>query len=160
TYEDTALSFRTALAGGTFTFIDAPLIRYRRHGGNITFDLRKKWARHSETSFDQFQSKRRCELERFVELYRSFILDADRARSQDLLTPDQHLNLSRQVRREGRRMELKRDLLQKSWLARWRIFLRLYGSSVRPRECLGHLPLLLPTGLHRFGFTMLNRAGQ
>jgi len=41
-YEDTANSFRTVLAGAFLTYINTPLVKYRRHRQNITFALHQK----------------------------------------------------------------------------------------------------------------------
>ncbi|MGO8925734.1 MAG: glycosyltransferase [Limisphaerales bacterium] len=156
TYEDMALSFRTVLAGGLFTFIDAPLVKYRRHGGNITFDLDRV---HNRTplSFTEVQRKRLVELERTIAVYSSFSDDAARAKQQGLISPEEYPAVQKKIRDECWRLELRRQLLVRGWLKRWAVFCRLYCSTVRPRELMTQLPHLVPRSLYRASFNIVNR---
>jgi glycosyltransferase involved in cell wall biosynthesis len=157
TYEDTANCFRTVLAGGLFTFIDTPLVQYRRHGRNVTFGLHQVRPL-SAGAFEDYQTKQRCELDRFVHAYAGFARDAERAMQQGLIPTAEYQVVKKEILKERRRMELKREILDQDWLARWSIFFRLYCSSIRPRELMTQLPHLLPRSLHRAGVVMLNRA--
>ena len=156
TYEDTAASFRTVLARGFFTFIDAPLVKYRRHARNITFALHKKRPA-TPAEFEDFQAKLRCELERFLPVYDCFAADAERAMEHGLISHAEYPAVKRKILYERHRFELRRDLLLKSWLKRFTIFADLYTSTFRPREMLLHMPYLLPKPLYRAGVVTLNR---
>ena len=156
TYEDTAFSFRTVLVGGFFTFIDAPLVKYRRHGQNITFALHRARP-DSAAAFDDFQAKRRIELDRFVEVYKCFATDAERALQQGLISSEKYPILKMQIFKECRRFELKREMLIRSWFSRVCIFLQLYYNTIRPRELLEHAPHLLPRGMYRAWVVTLNK---
>jgi GT2 family glycosyltransferase len=156
TYEDTALCFRTVLAGGMFTFINAPLVRYRRHGENVTFGLHQVRPR-SPAALAEVRKKQICELERFEAIYDCFALDATRALEQGLLPPQAHSEVMRTLRREAGRIHLRRRLLQTGWSHRVIIFCRLYCSTIRPREMLSQLPHLLPRAVFEAGLLGLNR---
>jgi glycosyltransferase involved in cell wall biosynthesis len=156
TYEDTAYCFRTILAGGIFTFIDAPLVKYRRHGNNITFALHQVRPQNV-AAFKEVQRKRRIELDRYVEVYKCFAADAERAMQQGLIPPDEYPSVKKQILNEGRRFELKSELLIRPWFRRLSIFLQLYTNTIRPRELLEHLPHLLPRTLYCAALTTRNR---
>ena len=155
-YEDTALSFRTVLVGGLFTFINAPLVKYRWHGSNTTFGLHQARPQ-TAASFRAVQAKRRIELDRFVEVYKGFAADAERAMQEGLISREEYPVLSKCIRREGRRFELRSELLVRPWFRRFAILCELYGGSFRPREMLEHLPHLLPKDLHCAAVTARNK---
>jgi len=155
TYEDTVLSFRTVLTGGLFTFINAPLVKYRRHGNNITFDLDCVY-RRSSRRFSDVQEKRRIELERMIAVYQSFSADTKRAQQHGLISAEESAAVERGVRVEGRRLELMRGLLLRPLPIRWAIFCRLYYNTFRPRELLTQLPQVLPRCLYKTGLQVLN----
>lgn len=156
TYEDTALAFRTVLVGGLFTFINAPLVKYRRHGSNITFALHEVRP-SSVAAFKDFQQKQRYELDRFIELYKCFASDAERAMQQGLISPAEYPAVKKRILYEGRRMKLRRNLLIDGWLRRWAIFCELYCRSFRPRELLTQVPHLLPRSLYCAALIARNR---
>jgi glycosyltransferase involved in cell wall biosynthesis len=155
-YEDTALCFRTVLVGGYFTFIDAPLVKYRRHSQNLTFALHE--ARPQDASaFEEFRMKRRIELDRFVEVYKSFAADAERAMQQGIISPADYPGLKKWIQMEGKRFALKRELLDQPWFRRLCIFFQLYSNTIRPREMLEHVQYLLPGKLYRHALITWNR---
>ncbi len=156
TYEDTAISFRTVLAGGHFTFIDAPLVKYRRHDQNLTFALDLIHPQNA-AAFEDFQAKRRIELDRFVEVYKCFAADAERAMQQGLISSEEYPGVKKRILKERRRFELKRELLVQPWSRRLGIFYQLYSNTIRPREMLEYLPYLLPKALFRAGVVTMNR---
>jgi len=156
TYEDTATCFRTILAQGVFTFIDAPLVRYRRHGQNVTFGLHQVRPQ-SCAAFEDVQEKRRRELDRFLDVYECFATDAERAARQGLISAAEYAVAKKQILRERRRFEFKRELLVQPWFRRLGIFCRLFSNTIRPREMLEHVPYLLPKTLYRAGVVTLNR---
>ncbi len=156
TYEDTALCFRTVLAGGKFTVIDAPLVKYRRHGGNVTFDLERVHIR-TPLSFMELQEKRRIELDRMIAVYKGFAVDAERAKQQGLIPVAAYPDVEKRIRDERRRLELRRELLVRGWPRRCGILCKLYYNTVRPRELLTQLPYLLPRELHGVLVTGLNQ---
>ena len=147
TYEDTALCFRNILAGGLFTFIDAPLVKYRRHGQNVTFGLH--WSRpNNMTEFKNFQQKRLIELDRFVEVYKCFGADAERAFDRGLIPKVEYPKVMKRIRSERRRFELKRELLIQPLIKRLLIFIDLFSNTLRPREMLEHTCHLLPRSMY------------
>jgi len=154
--EDTTLAFRAVLAGGWFTRIDATLVKYRRHGQNITFDLQSRWS-PSVLSFDEFGEKCRCELDRMIAGYRSFLTDAERARQHGLISSERYPTVRKAILKEAGRFELKQKLLTQSWLQRCFTFAQLYCNTIRPRELLTQIPHLLPKALQRAGFVVLSR---
>jgi glycosyltransferase involved in cell wall biosynthesis len=146
-YEDVALAFRTALLGGHFMFINAPLVNYRWHGANTTFGLEQSMPK-TAASFQELLEKRRCELDRFVVLYQSFAADAARAKQLGLISPADYSHLERRIAIEQRRFQLRSDMLGRSWGRRLAIFWELYRNTFRPRELMHHLPLLLPRSVY------------
>jgi len=156
TYEDTAISFRTVLAGGYFTFIDAPLVKYRRHDQNLTFALHLAHPQNA-AAFEDFRAKRRIELDRFVEVYKCFAADAERAMEQGLILAEEYPGVQKQILKECRRFELKRELLDQPWSRRLGIFYQLFSNTIRPREMLEYSPYLLPKALFRTGVVAMNR---
>jgi glycosyltransferase involved in cell wall biosynthesis len=156
TYEDTAFCFRTILAGGVFTFIDSPLVKYRRHGNNLTFALHQVRPQ-SVAVFEEVQRKRRIELDRYIEVYKCFAADAERAMQQGLIPPEEYPSVKKQILKEGRRFQLKSELLIQPWFRRLCIFFQLYSNTIRPRELLEHSPHLLPRTLYCTALTARNR---
>jgi len=156
TYEDTAFCFRTILAAGVFTFIDAPLVKYRRHRQNLTFALHQVRPQ-SVAAFEEVQRKRRIELDRYVEVYKCFAADAERAMQHGLISPEQYPGVKKQILKEGRRFELKSEILVAPWFRRLCIFFQLYSNTIRPRELLEHSPHLLPRILYCAALTTRNR---
>jgi glycosyltransferase involved in cell wall biosynthesis len=155
-YEDTALSFRTVLAGGLFTFINAPLVEYRRHGSNVTFGLHEKRPQDLRT-FHEVQTKRRLELKRFADLYHCFAMDAKHALHAGLISGEEYTPLDRLISLEGRRFELRSQLFAQPWPKRFSILCALYCRAIRPREFIENLPHFFPRALHRFGVIARNR---
>ncbi|HWX19237.1 MAG TPA: glycosyltransferase [Candidatus Binatia bacterium] len=155
-YEDTALAFRTTLAGGVFAFIKAPLVKYRWHGSNTTFGLHQVHPQ-SAVAFQVVQEKRRCELERFVDVYKGFEADALRAKELGLIPAADYPRLKTRILRERRRFELRSELLVCPWFRRLSILCKLYAGSFRPREMMEHLPHLLPRDLYCAAVTARNR---
>src|SRR5208282_1767143 len=108
---------------GGFTFINFPLVKYRWHGANTTFGLHQ--ARPQTAAlFRAVQAKRRVELDRFVEVYKGFAADAERALQAGLMEPAEYLKIKKRILREGRRFELRSKLFLRSWLWRLTIFCR------------------------------------
>lgn len=156
TYEDLAFCFRTILAGGVFTFIDAPLVKYRRHGNNLTFALCQARPQ-SAAGFEEVQRKRRIELDRYVEVYKCFAADAERAMQHGLISSEEYPRVKKQILKEGRRFELKSELLVRPWFRRLCILAQLYSNTIRPRELLEHSPHLLPRTLYCAALTARNK---
>jgi hypothetical protein len=141
---------------GLFTFINSPLAKYRWHGGNTTFGLHRS-PPQTEAAFEQLHLKYSRELQRFVEIYNGFEADAECARQAGLLSVREHSELQKRIARERLRFELRSRLPVQPWLRRMRIFLRLYGSSLRPREMLEHSGYLLPRNIYCVLATARNR---
>ena len=155
-YEDTALSFRTVLAGGLFTFINAPLVKYRRHGSNVTFALHELRPKNVKI-FREAQEKRRLELKRLAELYHCFAADTKHALDRGLISAEECTRLHKLILLESRRFELRSQLFAHSWAKRFSIFCELYFRALRPRELVENLPHLFPRALHCCGVIVRNR---
>jgi hypothetical protein len=144
------------LIGGFFTFIDAPLVKYRRHGLNITFDLERVHAR-TPLTLGELQEKRRIELDRMIAVYNNFSTDAARAMQHGLVRPQEYPEVQSRIQIERSRLELRRELLVRRFSGRWAAFCRLYCSTVRPRELFTQLPHLLPKPFYQAGVNALNK---
>jgi glycosyltransferase involved in cell wall biosynthesis len=156
TYEDTAYSFRTVLAGGFFMFVDAPLVKYRRHGQNLTFALHQSRPKNA-AAFEDFEAKRCVEIDRFVKVYKCFAADAERALQQGLISATEYPVINRQILKECRRFELKREILVQPWFRRLGIFFQLFCNTIRPREMLEYSLYLLPKIIYRGAIIARNR---
>jgi hypothetical protein len=150
--EDTVLAFRTVLAGGLFTAIEAPLLKYRRHGANVTLDLDGRWTMRRR-SFAEIRDKRCAELDQMIAIYRCVQTDTERAAQRGLISPLEYPALRRQIARETRRFELKKQLLLRNWLGRCCAFALLYCNTIRPRDLLTQLPHLFPRSLYETRFS-------
>ena len=157
TYEDIALSFRTVLVGGLFTFINEPLVKYRRHSQNITFALHLSRPQNA-AEFESYQAKRSIELDRCIAAYQCFAADAERAFQKGLISAVDYPFYKNMILRERRRFELKRELLVQPWVRRLCIFWQLFSNTLRPRECIEYTPYLLPNIFYRYAVTTWNRA--
>jgi len=131
-------------------------VRYRWHGANTTFGLQEARPQ-TAASFREVREKRRIELERFIEVYKGFAADAERAMQQGLISPAEYPRLRKRIIKEGRRFKLKSELLVRPWPERLSILCRLYCSTIRPRELLEYLPCLLPRTLYCAAVTTRNR---
>jgi glycosyltransferase involved in cell wall biosynthesis len=156
TYEDTAYSFRTVLAGGHFTFVDAPLVKYRRHGQNLTFAL-DQVRPLNRSAFEDFVEKRIIEIDRFIKVYNCFAADAERALQHGLISAAEYPGVKRQILMECRRFVLKREILIQPWFRRLGIFFQLFCNTIRPREMLEYSSFLLPKMIYRGAVIQRNR---
>jgi glycosyltransferase involved in cell wall biosynthesis len=154
--EDTALAFRTILAHGLFTYINAPLVKYRWHANNTSAGVHGMRPRDA-ASFRRFEQKQRVALGRMVEVYNSFAADAKKALQNGMIAHAAYDKINRRIVKERRRFELRSQLLIRPWLQRLPILCELYGGSFRPREMLEHLPHLLPKELRYAVVTARNR---
>lgn len=80
--EDAAIGFRSALHG-FHSYVDRPLVKYRRHGGNLFASIRS--ADQTIEDFTATEKRRRDRLHHYVVLYDSFKADLDHALKLGLL---------------------------------------------------------------------------
>jgi hypothetical protein len=151
TYEDTALAFRSVLAGQIY-YVNKPVVKYRRHADNTYFPLKAK----SVTSVDQLRTYQRQvarEFERYVRLYDCFRADAQLlARNGDMSIKDA-TELESVITRVQRPFRLRHGMFDRRLRNRLRNALELIGDGCEVRHTIGRL---LPRPLYEFYF--LSRA--
>ena len=123
TYEDTALGFRSVLAGA-LTIIDEPLVKYRRHADNLYAPLSTSKIPDRE-SYLRLLTQSAREANRFAALYRSFHADLAAARGRGLVSVAHCSQLRRMIDRQICLFSLQARFYQSSLLQRWLIWTSL-----------------------------------
>lgn len=149
--EDLVLSFRT-LAIGKMLYVDVPLVKYRRHGSNVSF-----LAEGSDTiSFEHRESRLRWVDEKTVIAYTNMVDDVELLYRNGRITAAEH----DQLQLEGRRIQsfyaLERRMMEGG------IFRRL-GTLVETarrgdvRSVMRFAPRALPRKIYRVLYLLRER---
>jgi glycosyltransferase involved in cell wall biosynthesis len=118
TYEDTALGFRSVLAGA-LTVIDEPLVKYRRHTNNLYAPLSKSSILDADW-YARLLAQSARESTRFAALYTSFHSDLAAAKERGLVPLGQYSELRRMINCQVRLFSLQARFYQGGLLQRWR----------------------------------------
>jgi len=149
--EDLVLSFRS-LAIGQMLYIQQPLVKYRRHGGNVSFFA----GGDDTTSFAHRESRLRWVDEQTVRAYDNMLADVELLHRKGRLTSEERDRL----RREGRRIRtiyaVEREMMDGNTFRR---ISTLAGAAGRGHfKCaLRFLPRLLPQAMYRALYQFINR---
>ena len=146
--EDLVLSFRT-LAIGKLLYINQPLVKYRRHGSNVSF-----FAEQDDTrSFEHREKRLRWVDEKSAAAYQNILSDVETLYLKGRINQAQRDRL----RAEGERVrgcyELERQMMDGNFFQR----VRTLGATVRRgnmRSALPCLPRLLPGPVYRALFLL------
>lgn len=141
--EDLVLSFRT-LAIGELLYIHQPLVKYRRHGANVSF-----FAENDDTgSFARRESRLRWVDEQSVRAYDNMLTDVDTLHDSGRIGAAEHVRLRREGRRIRTRYAVERRMMDGG------IFKRLLTLADTVRQgnvqcAVRSLPRALPRRIYR-----------
>lgn len=141
--EDLVLSFRS-LAIGEMLYVHEPLVKYRRHGNNVSF-----FAGGDDTrSFEHRERRLRWVDEQTVAAYENMLADLALLRERGRLRADECARLEAIARRERDWYATERQLMDAPLGGRLRL---IAGVAARGqwREALGFLPRALPRRMYR-----------
>jgi glycosyltransferase involved in cell wall biosynthesis len=149
--EDLVLSFRS-LAIGQMLYIRQPLVKYRRHGGNVSFFA----GGDDTTSFAHRESRLRWVDEQTVRAYDSMLADVELLHRKDRLTSEERDRLSREGRRIRTIYAVEREMMDGNIFKK---ISTLGGAAGRGHfKCaLRFLPRLLPQAMYRALYQFNNR---
>lgn len=148
--EDVVLSFRT-LALGELHYIHQPLIRWRRHGDNVSF-----LAGEVVESFERRERRLRWVDEMTVRAFDNMLADIDLLSKRSRISPGERDRLRAEARRVQAVYRLERAMMDGSMLARCT---KLLAAATRGdwRGALRSAPRALPLPVYRALYTF--RAG-
>lgn len=141
--EDLVLSFRT-LAIGEMLYVHEPLVKYRRHGNNVSF-----FAGGDDTrSFEHRERRLRWVDEQTVAAYENMLADLALLHQRGRLSADEFTRLQAIARRERDWYATERRLIDAPFVQRLRL---IAGVAARGqmRTALGFLPRALPRPVYR-----------
>jgi glycosyltransferase involved in cell wall biosynthesis len=141
--EDLVLSFRT-LAIGQMLYLRQPLVKYRRHGGNVSF-----FAGGDDTrSFDHRESRLRWVGEQTMRAYDNMLDDMELLHQAGRLPAEERDRLQREERRIRAVYAMEKEMMDGGVFKRMST---LAGAAGRGNfKCaLRYLPRLLPPTIYR-----------
>lgn len=141
--EDLVLSFRS-LAIGELLYVHEPLVKYRRHGSNVSF-----FAGGDDTrSLEHRESRLRWVDEQTVAAYENIMADLALLRERGRLGAEQFTQLTAIARRMRDWYATERALIDAPIERRWRLIAGLARRG-RVRDALSFLPRALPRPVYR-----------
>jgi glycosyltransferase involved in cell wall biosynthesis len=141
--EDLVLSFRS-LAIGEMLYVHEPLVKYRRHGNNVSF-----FAGGDDTrSFEHRERRLRWVDEQTVAAYENMLADLTVLRQRGRLGAEECARLQAIARRVRDWYDTERQLMDAPFARRLRLIAGMAGRG-RVRAALGFLPRALPRALYR-----------
>jgi glycosyltransferase involved in cell wall biosynthesis len=149
--EDLVLSFRT-LAIGKMLYVDVPLVKYRRHGTNVSF-----LAEGSDTiSFEHRERRLRWVDEKTVIAYANMIDDIALLHRNGRITAADHDSLSAEGRRVQGYYALERRMMEDGILKRVSTLMETAGRG-EFRSVLRFAPRALPRKLFKALYMLRER---
>lgn len=145
-YEDGALGFRSCLVG-SFTFVPAPLVKYRLHDRKLFRPLRNLAT--SRTALTTLEEQELRELQRCVSLYECFQHDLGTALRDGHIDDARHCTLVEAALQECTKYRLLVGLHSATGLRRLHFLTRLCRSGCSQREVLSLAPKALPLLAYR-----------
>jgi len=150
--EDLVLSFRS-LAVGTMVYINEPLVKYRRHGNNVSF--LGEGGEDDTRTFEHREQRLRWVDEKAVAAYDNIIFDIDTLYRKGRITVKHRERLCVEAKRIRRFRKLERQMMEGSISHR----LLTLAAAVRSgdvRLALRFSPRALPRGVYRMLFILRN----
>jgi hypothetical protein len=154
--EDFQLGFRSALAGAMTRISGPPLVKYRRHGANISAG-RISGAAIDMESFAQVESKRKRVLDQFVALFDALAVDLETAKVNTGLTDGEYLRIKAALAVEIQQTRLRRACLDASKFEAAAFIWHLWRTGGGPRLILSLLPRMLPRRVFSASVILANR---
>lgn len=149
--EDLVLSFRS-LAIGQMIYVHQPLVKYRRHGSNVSFFADER----DRLSFARRENRLRWVDEQTVRAYDNMLADLDLLQARGRMTPEEVARLKREALRVRTLYAIERMLMEGGFFKRW---FTLAGAVFRGnlRCALRLTPRLLPLAIYRSLFLLRAR---
>jgi glycosyltransferase involved in cell wall biosynthesis len=149
--EDTVLSFRSH-AIGQILYIQQPLVKYRRHGANVSFFA----GGDDSTSFAHRENRLRWVDEQTIRAYDNMLGDLEVLRAQDRLRAAEHERLRQEALRVRKIYAVEREMMDGNILKK----LRTLAGAARQgnlKFALRLTPRLLPHAAYRSLYLLRNR---
>jgi glycosyltransferase involved in cell wall biosynthesis len=121
-YEDKAITFRSVLAG-RILLVDVPLVKYRKHEGNLYH--RSRGLNTSISSIRDEEKRLQNSLECRAVMYSGFEADLETARLKGILSEDEHGRCSSEAQRIQEEFELQARYLKSGFWLKTLILCRL-----------------------------------
>jgi glycosyltransferase involved in cell wall biosynthesis len=143
-HEDNSIGFRSALAG-QFLFINVPLVKYRVHGNNIYIGAKKRSTdlKHLQREEDRVRGGFRNR----ETMYRTFLLDLEKARQQQLITQEEFGECSKEAVRMRAHVALMGKFLESNFFRKCGILLRWRQYEFKKEEIKTLMRRLPPRAL-------------
>jgi hypothetical protein len=116
--EDKVLSFRSLMMGG-IAYVDAPLVKYRWHGGNVTFN------RISTYSFKEYVGRQKWKYSEQLAYYAAFRRDVEVAADKGIIQREDSIRYLNLIDRETAMRNAYLDYLKGTTLDRIRMKRRI-----------------------------------
>ena len=143
-HEDNSIGFRSAVAG-QFLFINVPLVKYRVHGNNIYIGARKASTdlRHLQREEDRVRGRFRNR----ETMYRTFLLDLEKARQQQLISREEFEECSKESTRMRDHVALMGKFLQGGFFQKFRLLPEFRKQQLSRQDVRSLVRGLLPCPL-------------
>lgn len=142
--EDLALCFRSLAAGGIL-YINRPLVKYRRHEGNVSFHAADD-ALDPKLS-NAYDAKRRSVLNLTVATYDAIIKDIDQLRQMGTHCQQYLARMEQEALRIRELYLLEAQMMSEGFLGRAHVMLQLLLHGA-PQRAFGLAPQILPRKLY------------
>ena len=148
--EDLMLSFRS-LAIGQIVYVQQPLVKYRRHGKNVSFFA----GGDDTTSFAHREDRLRWVDEQTVRAYDNMLADIEVLQAKGRITSAERDRLTKEAQRIRTLYAMERQMIDGSLLTR---LSTLAGTAARGNIgcALRFMPRLLPQGMYRKLYLLRN----
>jgi glycosyltransferase involved in cell wall biosynthesis len=143
-HEDNSIGFRSAVAG-QFLFINVPLVKYRVHGANVYIAARKRSTdlNHLQREEDRVRGGFRNR----ETMYRTFLLDLEKAREQKLISKEEFEECSKEAARMRAHVAVMGGFLESNFFRKCGILLRSKQHQFKKEEIKTLLRRLPPKAL-------------
>jgi glycosyltransferase involved in cell wall biosynthesis len=145
--EDFLLGFRSVLLRSV-TYIKEPLVRYRRHGNNVSAGNLEGLSM-DKASFKVTEEKRLRTYTRFASAFAALACDLQTARDKGLVTADEFPKLNREITRQREMLQMTIRCIRSPGLSVFGTLCQLLHRGAGPRTIMRLLPRLLPLPLFR-----------
>lgn len=143
-HEDNSLGFRSILAG-RIIYVNQPLVKYRVHGANVFIRTRKRYA--DLQSLKQQEDRVRRDFRNRETMYRSFVLDLQKAKTLGLLGASEFDRATAEAERRQQKFALMGKFLESGFLNKCRILSKLRRDGVNGSEFQQLVHRLVPRPL-------------
>ena len=141
--EDLVLTFRT-LSIGQILYIDTPLLKYRRHGNNLSFLAE----RDDTLTFEHREERLRWVDEQTVKAYSNIIMDIDTLSQKNKISSSYHKQLITEAKRVRDFYDIERQMMDGGFLHKLLILMK-FAKQGKIKLALRFAVRLLPKRIYR-----------